>query len=72
MKSEDLHYENVGYKFKAISLLHMLGYNSDVPARDVGAELLYAVGNILEGTRVEDLDLRLIDKNQLVQEMAYV
>lgn len=72
MTYEENHYEEIGYKFKAISLLHMLGYNSDVPAKDVGAELLYAVGNVLEGVRVEDLDLRVIDKAQLVAEMRHV
>lgn len=71
MKNETPYYEDVNYKFKAISLLHMLGYNSDVPAKDVGAELLYAIGNILEGCRVEDLDLRALDKRQLVAEMNY-
>lgn len=71
MRYEQPHYEDVGYKFKAIALLHILGYNSEVPASDVGAELLYAIGNILEGRRVEELELRVIDKGQLVKEMAY-
>jgi citrate lyase gamma subunit len=48
----------------------MLGYNSDVAASEVGAEILYAVGNILEGARVEDLELRVIDKEALLKEMT--
>ena len=71
MKYEETNHENLGYKFKAISLLHMLGYNSDVPASEIGAEILYAVGNILEGSKVEDLELRVIDKEALLREMTY-
>ena len=59
------------YKFRAIRLLHMLGYNSDKAAGEIGAELLYAIGNVLEGQRVEDLELRSIDKSQLVKEMRH-
>ncbi len=59
------------YKLKAISLLHMIGYNSDVPASDVGAELLFAIGSVLEGVPVADLELRHIDKQQLIREMAH-
>lgn len=71
MKGDEARYENLGYKFKAITLLHMLGYNSDVPADQVGAELLFAVGNVLEGTPVEDLDLRVINKSKLITEMQH-
>lgn len=59
------------YKFRAIRLLHMLGYNSDKSATEIGAELLYAIGNVLEGQRVEELELRSIDKAQLVKEMLH-
>lgn len=72
MRADESKYENMGYKLKAIALLHMLGYNSDVPAEDVGAELLFAIGHILEGAPVEDLVLRNIDKTKLVTEMRIV
>jgi len=49
----------------------MLGYNSDKSATEIGAELLYAIGNVLEGQRVEELELRAIDKAQLVKEMLH-
>lgn len=64
-------YEDVNYKFKVIALLHMLAYNSDTPASELGAELLYALGSVLEGVCAEDLDLRVIDKAQLIKELQY-
>lgn len=69
MKTDSAAYGDMAYKLKAITLLHMLGYNSDAAASELGAELLFAVGGILEGVPVEELDLRVISKPRLLAEM---
>lgn len=72
MRADESRYDNMGYKLKAIALLHMLGYNSDVSAESVGAELLFAIGHVLEGAAVEELELRAISKEKLVAEMRVI
>lgn len=71
MRRDKPQYEDVEYKFRVIALLHMLAYNSNLPSGDAGAELLYAIGSVLEGLPAEDLDLRVLDKTQLLKELTY-
>ncbi len=54
---------------KAIATLHMIAYSSNKPASDVGAEVLFAVGDLLEGVPLEELDLKVIDKADLLREL---
>lgn len=57
-------------KLKAIATLHMIAYASDAPADAVGAELLFAIGYVLEGVPLEQLDLSTIDKTELIREVG--
>lgn len=57
-------------KLKAIATLHMIAYASDAPADQVGAELLFAIGYVLEGVPLEQLDLTAIDKDELIREVG--
>jgi len=58
------------YKLKAIRALHTVAYgNVNLPVDKVQTEFFYAVGDIFEGLRVEDLKLNLISKEETVREM---
>jgi hypothetical protein len=57
-------------KLKAIATLHMIAYSSDAPAEAVGAELLFAIGHLLEGVALQDLQLSVIDKDELIREVT--
>ena len=56
-------------KLKAIATLHMIAYASEAPADAVGAELLFAIGYVLEGVPLDQLDLVVINKNELIREV---
>ena len=55
---------------RRLRLLHVVAYNTQKPADDVGAELLFAMGDILEGKNPDELDLKLIDKKEFLTELA--
>lgn len=56
-------------KLKAIATLHMIAYASEAPAEVVGAELLFAIGYVLEGVPLDQLDLVAINKTELIREV---
>ncbi len=57
-------------KLKAIATLYMVAYSSDASADAVGAELLFAIGHLLEGVELKDLNLSIIDKDELIREVT--
>jgi hypothetical protein len=48
----------------------MLVYNDERSLVPLATELFHTVGEILEGVPPEDLDLHLIDKKALLQELT--
>lgn len=58
------------YKLRAIRALHTVAYGSTTLAVDkVQSAFFYAVGDIFEGLRVEDLKLTVINKEDVMREM---
>jgi len=55
-------------KLKDIRALHIGGYNSPVAIEKVSTEFFYAVGDVLEGVALEALELKHIDKAEVLRE----
>jgi hypothetical protein len=56
-------------KLKMIRALHMASYNSTVPVEKMAAEFFYAIGDILEGQKPEELKLNMINKEEFLKEL---
>ena len=57
-------------KLRTLRALYMLVYNDERSLVPLATELFHTVGEILEGVPPEDLDLHLIDKKALLQELT--
>lgn len=57
-------------KLKMVRALHMTAYNSTVPVEQLSAEFFYAIGDILEGQKPEDLNLKVINKEEFLKELS--
>jgi len=57
-------------KLHKIRALFVTAYSSTQPAEKMGLEFMYAVGDVLEGQRVEDLNLRLISREEVLRELS--
>lgn len=58
------------YKLKALRALHITAYNMVEPIEKVSVEFFYALGEILEGQRVDELNLKIISKDEFLKEFA--
>lgn len=61
--------EHLLSKLRAIRALHIVAYNSNTPVDKMAPEFFYAIGDILEGQKPTDLNLKTIDKQQLLEEL---
>jgi hypothetical protein len=57
-------------KLKTIRALHMVTYNSTMTVEQMAVEFYYAIGDILEGQKPDDLNLKTIDKDEFMREVA--
>ena len=57
-------------KLKTIRALHMVTYNSTLSVEQMAVEFYYAVGDILEGQRPDELNLKVIDKDEFLREVV--
>jgi hypothetical protein len=59
-------------KLKMIRALHMASYNMTCPVDKMAVEFYYAIGDVLEGTKPEDLNLKVINKDAFLKELIDV
>lgn len=57
-------------KLKAIRSLHMASYNSRLTVEQMAVEFYYAIGDILEGQKPADLNLKVINKDDFIKELT--
>lgn len=57
-------------KLKAIRALHITAYNSKLPVAETAPELYYALGDVLEGVRPEELTLNKISREEFLKELT--
>lgn len=57
-------------KLRTLRALYMLVYNDERSIVPMALELFHTIGEVLEGVPPEDLDLHLIDKKALLEELA--
>lgn len=70
MKRQMAAQDHLLMKLKMIRALHMTSYNSTVPVEQQAAEFYYAVGDILEGQKPADLNLKVINKEEFLKELS--
>jgi hypothetical protein len=58
-------------KLHTIQVLYMMVYNDDRSLIPLATELFHTLGAILEGVPPRNLDLQLIDKEALLQELTF-
>ena len=56
-------------KLRLIRALHVTAYNLNVPVEKLAVEFFYALGDALEGVKVEDLNLSIIGKEGVLREL---
>lgn len=57
-------------KLKAIRTLHMASYNSRLSVEQMAVEFYYAVGDVLEGQKPTELNLKVINKEDFLKALA--
>lgn len=57
-------------KLRMIRALHLVTYNSTLPVEKMAVEFYYAIGDILEGQKPEDLNLKTIDQSEFIREVT--
>lgn len=57
-------------KLKVIRALHITAYNSKLAVAETAPELYYAIGDVLEGVRPEELTLNKIDRDEFLKELT--
>lgn len=57
-------------KLKAIRSLHVTSYNSSLSVQEMAIEFYYAIGDILEGQKPGDLNLKAINKEEFLKELT--
>ncbi len=61
---------NKDERLRAIAVLHMVAYTSEGAADKIGAELLFALGEILEGVSLVNLSLTHINRAEFLKELS--
>jgi hypothetical protein len=56
-------------KLKIIRALHVVSYNMRRETNDFAVEYYFAIGDILEGVKPEELNLRVINKEEFLREL---
>lgn len=56
---------------RRVRALYMIVYNDPKPLQPLTIELFHTLGELLEGVPPEDLDLHLINKTTLLDELDY-
>lgn len=59
-------------KVRMLRTLYIMVFNSDDSIVPLATELFHIMGEILEGTPAEQLDLNGIDRNRFLQELAEI
>lgn len=57
-------------KLKMIRALHMVTYNSTLTVEQMSVEFYYAIGDILEGQKPSELNLKRIDREEFIREVT--
>jgi chaperonin cofactor prefoldin len=60
--------QHLVYKLKAIRALYVTAHNSSMEVQQIAAEFYYAVGDLLEGQKVEELKLPKINREEFLRE----
>lgn len=60
--------QHLVYKLKAIRSLFVTAHNSPYEVQKVAVEFYYAVGDLLEGRKVEELELPNISRDEFLRE----
>jgi len=58
-------------QLRTIRALYMIVYNDARSLQPLSVELFHTLGEVLEGVPPEELDLTLIDKEKLLDELEY-
>jgi hypothetical protein len=56
------------YKLKAIRALYVTAHNSSVDGQKIYSEFYHAIGDLIEGRRVEELQLHNIKREEFLRE----
>lgn len=56
------------YKVKAVRVLWVTAHNSSTEGQKLYAEFYHAVGDLLEGRKVEELELKNIEREEFLRE----
>lgn len=62
--------QDIARRLRAIRALHIAAYNTETPVERAAPELFYAIGDILEGRKPEDLELKIINKEAFLRELT--
>ena len=62
-----LQHENL--LLKSIRALHVGGFSTPIAVEKVAVEFMFAVGDLLEGREIKELELKYIDKQDVIREL---
>ena len=56
-------------KLRLIRAIHITAYNMKLPVETMAVEFFYVLGDVLEGQKASDLNLKLISKDDVLREL---